>query len=229
MQCLAVKCEADFERRIVDGFGCLKSYVSKCFFSIYFPIKLFCVTGDLSQHISSMPNGQGGKIPILLLLDEEFDTFKLVVTWAHVSLEGKLGTQDPLEGVRSDDLVRLYVFAHQHKITKLQDAVMRALFKESHSRDWSHCEFLNNKTSLDRLVDRVPQGSKMHQFLVNYLVNKSLQAPTPDSEKLMDKIPDQLGRLAFKKIFELPECSCSSRKGADAHDKVDDYLLGGAA
>ncbi|KAG6360581.1 hypothetical protein INS49_011643 [Diaporthe citri] len=161
-----------------------------------------------------MPDGQGDKIPILVLLDEELDTFKLLVTWAYASLEGKLETQDPLKGVRSDDLVRLYVLAHQNKITKLHDAVMRALFKESHSRGWSHCEFLTNKSSLDRLVDRVPQESKMHQFLVNYLVNNSIQARTSNAEKLMDNIPDQLVRLAFKKIFELPE--------------FDDYLLGGA-
>lgn len=214
--------------RIVDESSCLKAYISKWYDSIYFPIKLFGVTGDLSLRISSMPDGQNGKIPILLLLDEELDTFKLLVTWAHASLEGKLETKDPLEGVRSDDLVRLYVLAHQYKITKLQDAVMRVLFKESHSRDWGHCEFLSNKSSLDRLVDRVPQRSKMHQFLVNYLVKTPIQAPTHDAEKIIDNIPDRLVRLAFKKIFELPECSCSNRKGTDSHDKVDDYLLGGA-
>lgn len=214
--------------RIVDESSCLKAYISKWYHSIYFPIKLFGVTGDLSLRISSMPDGQNGKIPILLLLDEELDTFKLLVTWAHASLEGKLETKDPLEDVRSDDLVRLYVLAHQYKITKLQDAVMRVLFMESHSRDWGHCEFLSNKSSLDRLVDRVPQGSKMHEFLVNYLVKNPIQAPTHDVEKIIDNIPDQLVRLAFKKIFELPECSCSNRKGTDAHGKVDDYLLGSA-
>lgn len=212
----------------MDETGSVKAYISRCYFDIYFPIKLFEVTGDLSLQLSSMPSGSGGKIPCLILLDEELDTFKLLVEWAHATKEGKLQAQDPLEGVTSDNLVKLYVLAHQYKIMKLQDAVMRVLFKESHSRDWSYCEFLSSKSSLDRLVDRVPQGSKMHQFLVNYLVNNSIQAPTSTAEKLIDNIPDQLVRLAFKKIFELPERSCSNRKGTDAHDKVDHYLLGGA-
>ncbi|KAI7787185.1 hypothetical protein LA080_000522 [Diaporthe eres] len=175
-----------------------------------------------------MPSGSGGKIPCLILLDEELDTFKLLVEWAYASHEGNLQTQDPLDGVTSNDLVKLYVLAHQYKITKLQNAVMRALFKGPHSRDWSHCEFLSSKSSLDRLVDRVPQGSKMHQFLVNYLVSNLIQAPTRNTEELMDNIPDQLVRLAFKKILELPKCSCSDGKGTVAHEKVDDYLLDSA-
>ncbi|KAK7723777.1 hypothetical protein SLS64_000108 [Diaporthe eres] len=188
------------------------------------------LTGDLSLQLSSMPSGSGGKIPCLILLDEELDTFKLLVEWAHASQEGKLQMQDPLEGVTSNNLVKLYVLAHQYKITKLQNAVMRALFKGPHSRDWSHCELLSSKSSLGRLVDRVPRGSKMHQFLVNYLVNNLIQAPTRNTEELMDNIPDQLVRLAFKKILELPGCSCSAArgKGTVAHEKVDDYLLDSA-
>lgn len=216
------------EKRTVNESGSIKAYISRSYFDIHFPIKLFEVTGDLSLQLSSMPSGSGGKIPCLILLDEELDTFKLLVEWAHATKEGELHAQGPLKGVTSDNLVKLYVLAHQYKITKLQDAVMRALFKDSRSRDWGHCEFLSNKSSLDRLVEKVPQGSKMHEFLVDYLVNSSIQAPTSNAEKLIDNIPDQVVRLAFKKIFELPECSCSNRKGTDANDKVDDYLLGSA-
>lgn len=212
----------------MDETGSVKAYISRCYFSIYFPIKLFTVTGDLLLHLSSMPSGSGGGIPCLILVDEELDTFKLLVEWAHASQEGKLQTQDPLEGVPSNNLAKLYVLAHQYKITKLQHAVMRALFKGTHSRDWSHCEFLSSKSSLDLLVDRVPQRSKMHQFLVNYLVNNLIQAPKRHTEELMDNIPGQLVRLAFKKILELPKCSCSDGKGTVAHERVDDYLLDSA-
>lgn len=216
-----------FGRQNLDCRSSLKAYVGRWHVSIDFPVQLFQVTGHLERHLSSHPDGWSGVIPCLELDDEDPDAFKLLVEWAHTLRAGKLDTQNPLEGARSDDLVNLYVLAHQYKITKLQDGVMKALFKACHSKDWSQCAFSSSKSSLDHLVDKVPEDSKMHQFLTTFLVEKALQAPRGNAEKIMENIPDQLVRLAFTKILKLPACSCLDGKVTDADVGVDDFLLSG--
>ena len=103
---------------------------------------------------------------------------------------------------------------------------MKALFKACHSKDWSQCAFSSSKSSLDHLVDKVPQESKMHQFLATFLVDNALQAPRGNTDKIMENIPDQILRLAFTKILKLPACSCLNRKVTDANVKVNNFLLG---
>lgn len=215
-------------RNGIDEWGSIEAYISKWYFCIEFPIRLFEATGNLKLGLTSHLDGRGGKVPCLRLLDEERDVFKLLVKWARTALEGKLETQDPLEGVGLDDLVKLYVLAYQYDINVLQDGVMKALFKAFHSGGWSKSAVLFNKSSLDRLVDKVPHVSKMHQFLVNLLVENRLGASGNNGEKILETIPDQLVRLAFKKIIDQPAYSGSNWTGTSALDKVDDYLLGSA-
>lgn len=212
-------------RNGIDEWGSIEAYISKWYFCIEFPIRLFEVTGNLHLELSSHPDGRGGKVPCLKLLDEEHGVFKPLVKWARAALEGKLETQDPLEGVGPDDLVKLYILAHQYDISMLQDGVMKALFKAFHSGGLSKSAVLFNKSSVDRLVDKVPHVSKMIQFLANLLAENRLGASENNGEKILESIPDQLVRLAFKKIVGQPAYSWI---GTRALEKVDDYLLGGA-
>lgn len=190
-----------------------------------FPTELFKVTGDLSKHVGLHWDGRQ-HVPCLKLADENPWIIQLLVDWAHAALarQRNMRTKNPLNDAISSDLLELYTLAYRYNIFRLQYNVMNAMFKACHSKVWWQCSFAHNRSPLARFVERVPEDTQMRQFLVNLLMGSAVAASRHEAKLLTDNIPEQLLRIAFTKIVELPATECPNWKGADENYGVECYI-----
>lgn len=190
-----------------------------------FPTGLFEVTGDLSQRVGLHWDGRQ-HVPCLQLKDEDPCILQLLVDWARAALarKGNMRTENPLDDARTSDLLELYTLAYRYNISELRYNVMNAMFKACHSKVWWQCSFAHNRSPLARFVERVPEDTQMRQFLVNLLMGSAVTASRHEAKLLTDNIPEQLLRIAFTKIVELPATECPNWTGTDENYGVEGYI-----
>lgn len=165
-------------------------------------------------------------VPYLQLHDEDPEIFQFLVDWAHSVLGRKMNskTENPLSRAISVELLELYTLAYRYNIPGLRYNIMNAMFRACDSKVWWQCSFAHNRSPLARFVERVPEDTQMRQFLVNFLTGSAVTASRQGAKFLTDNIPDQLLRLAFTKIVELPATECPNWKCADENYGVEGYI-----
>lgn len=214
-----------FERTNAYDLPILTGYDDLNSITTGFPTELFEVTGDLSKRVGLHWDGRQ-HVPCLQLTDENTWIIQLLIDWAHAALarKGNMRTKNPLNDAISSDLLELYTLAYRYNISRLQYNVMNAMFKACHSKVWWQCSFAHNRSPLARFVERVPEDTQMRQFLVNLLMGSAVAASRHEAKLLTDNIPEQLLRIAFTKIVELPATECPNWKGADENYGVECYI-----
>ncbi|KAL1865162.1 hypothetical protein Daus18300_007288 [Diaporthe australafricana] len=143
------------------------------------------------------------EVQVLRLADVEPEVIATLLDWAHAFQAQTLGSFNPIERAESNHLVKLYAFAHQYEITELQDIIMTSLIEDCQTKKhWWNCGFSREFNALNSLAAQVPCDDRIHQLLVESLVNSTLAEARSDAEDIMDNIPNQLLRLAFTSMLK---------------------------